>query len=440
MEDKVKQEKTKSKFWKRLKTWICISASLLVVLLAALIILITSRFKDSNRSTYQIRNIACSELVKKNYIEGVQGTSESGKFSFVMLNEDINELLAHGVKTLNNKHIENIYYDVDSQGYRYFFVDLAKVGIKTRVVITTVPSVKDESTIKLSISSISIGKVNALKLLDRKGYLSSDFFDLYFAACHLPISFKKESLSFEVKPYQWLNMFPSSEIGNEIFNASKTIENAYAFNSNLFGFDLDISKYSSGKEYVNVDSSSVPNVYDEVKNGCQSYYPSMSTDETKVIYSLSEEDLNKHIKSSFVSTYKSEISSSLTSKKAVFDIVGANVHIDQLDKITVTLFFSINGYIVSKDAYLKLTASSEVFFGSYFTKESGSKLLDKALTNVLSCLSTSYSYFDYTSSEMFFINLESLNEDTDLSIDIRASKKGMEINHSSKTIEFKLTK
>lgn len=431
----------KNRFLKRFKIYMLLSAALLVAILATLLILITTRFKDNNRSSYQNRNLSYTEIVKKNYINGFENTKNTGKFSYILPNEDINELLSLGLKSLNDKHIKNIYFDTDQNGLRYFFVDLAKVGVKTRVVISTVPSVKDTNTIKLSIASVSMGKVNALTLLQKRGYLSNDYINPYFKACHLPISFDQDNLSFEVKPYDWIKIFPTSAIGDYLFSTSKSIENAYSFNSNVFGFNLDISKLSSGKEFTNVDTSHVPNIYDEVKEGCISQFPSMSDGETKRIYSFSEEDLNKHIKSSFVSEIDEEITSTLINTKVGFKLVGANVHIDKIDELTLTLFFSINGYLLDVDTTLTYVSSPLVYFGAYFQKHAiSSPMINAALSNVLSKLTDKYSYFDYTASEMLYLNLESLNEDIDIEDTIKYSQKSVELNHSDKTIDFKLTK
>ena len=67
-------------------------------------------------------------------------------------------------------------------------------------------------------------------------------------------------------------------------------------------------------------------------------------------------------------------------------------------------------------------------------------MINSALSNVLSKLTDKYSYFDYTASEMLYLNLESLNEDIDIEDTIKYSQKSVELNHSDKTIDFKLTK
>ena len=441
MKEKEVNKKDKRKFFKRVKVIVCLSASFLVVVITTLLCILFSRFKDTNRSTYQSRGISSSEIIRKNYIEGFSDIANTGKFTFLLPEEDINELLSIGVKSLNDKYIKDIYFDIDELGYRNFYVDLVKVGVKTRVVISTIPSVKDENTIKLSISQVSMGKVNALDMLKKKGYISKEFIDPFFKASSLPITFNESSLAFEITPYRWISEFPESNIGDYLFQTAKDIEGCYSFVSNIFGFSLDVSKLTNGRVYSESDTSNVPNIYDEVKSGCISNYSEMSDGETKSIYSLSEADLNKHIKASFISNEKEEIESTLTSKKVTFDLSGVNVHVDQIDNMVFSLFFFINGYTICVDTSMHFMVTSSISFNAYLEKSSNlSSLINSSLTNVVSNLSTIYSYFEYTANEMLHLSLEALNSDPDIEVDIRYSQKAIEINPATKSIDFKLTK
>ena len=159
------KDKDKNKKHKKLKIALLVGSIFLLITLVVLLIIIINLVKDNNRSTYVRRNIDSSEIIKKNYIDGFNSTSSTGKFSYILPEEDINELLAIGNDSLNDKHIESIYYSVDESGIRYFYVDLTKVVIKTCVVISAIPSITDSSTVSLSIHSVTIGKINALSYL-----------------------------------------------------------------------------------------------------------------------------------------------------------------------------------------------------------------------------------------------------------------------------------
>ena len=430
----------KSKLKKRLKIILCLSASLLVILLTVSYIVILSYFKDKNRSSYQTRDIEYSEIIKKNYIEAFKDTSSTGSFSYYLPKEDINELLAIGAKSLNNKQISNIYIDYLESGQTCFCVDLTKVGVTTRVVISTTPSIKDDKTIRLTISNVTIGKVNGYGLLKNKGYLTSSFIDSYFKACHLPVTYNEETYSFEVKPYSFISMFPHSDIIDEVFRLAKDVPHAYSFNSHIFGFDLDLTKLGSKDEYIASPKDSAPNIPSELKEACITNYASMIDGETKVIYTLSESDLNKTLVDVFESNQKEEISSSLTSNKAVFDLIGVNIHIDEYNKINLSFFYSLNGYVLSFRSSLRYMSCTAMFYSAYFAKEeSDISFVNKSMDDILSKLTATYSYYRYPSEGLFMLDLQSVNQEIEEPL-IRIAPKSISINHSEHLIEFNLTK
>ena len=436
------KDKDKNKKHKKLKIILLVGSIFLLITLVVLLIIIINLVKDNNRSDYVRRNIDFSEIIKKNYIDGFNSTSSTGKFSYILPEEDINELLAIGNDSLNDKHIESIYYSVDESGIRYFYVDLTKVVIKTRVVISTIPSITDSSTVSLSIHSVTIGKINALSYLQRNGYLTSNYLDTYFKACHLPITYDESSLSFKITPFNYIDEFPNSEIGEELFIKAKGVENALQLNNSLFGFDMDLSRIrSSNVSFNDVDTTDIPNIHDEILNGSEDSYPSMSTLESKTIYSLNEETLNKLVKSSFVSNKREEIVSSLTENKVSYDIKGINVHIDVIDKITFKIFLSVNSYLVDVDVELIYASSSPFSFKANFIVESsGSPVVNKALGNALSSLADEYNYLTYqTSNKLFSINFESINEEFS-DPDIKYCSKLIEINPATHCIDFKIVK
>ena len=439
------EKKNESRSFKKFKVWILVSTSIVTLLFVTLLIILITYLRDPSRSTYQRRGLEASEVIKKNYIDGFKDTNTTGQFTYTLPKEDINELLSIGVDSIENKHIIDIYYEENIEGYRFFYVDLKGVGLKTRVKFTTVPSIRDESTVRLSISSATIGKVNALGILERKGYLTSEFINNYFERCYLPITFDEAHLSFDVHPYRWVSMFPSTELSDYIFSQSKDISGAYSLNSNLFGFYLDISKLSNGNEFKDVEESSAPNIYEEVKQGLLDNFDDMVSGETRTIYSLSEEGFNKLAKSSFTSILKEEVTSTLTSNKVEFDLKGSNILLDEDETIKVGLFFLINGYIFDVESRLhKVSSTSSIVYKTYFEEEAiSSTLIERSLNNVLGDLGSTYSYFEFMANpHMLQINLETLNMDEDISSkpDLKYSIKSIEINQASKTIDFKLTK
>lgn len=160
----------KNKKHKKVRVILTIIVISLLTVILTLLFLFHYLIKDNNKSRYQKRNLDYSEIIKKNYIDGFYNSKNTKEFSYILPTEDVNELLSIGVASLNDKHIKNIYYDVDESNINYFYVDISSSFIKSRVVITAIPNLKDSSTYCLSINSITIGKVNAFKYLENKGY------------------------------------------------------------------------------------------------------------------------------------------------------------------------------------------------------------------------------------------------------------------------------
>lgn len=425
----------------KLVTYLKVSGCVLVFLLLVLIVLLFILLTDKNRSTYKRRNIEYSEVIKKNYIDGFANCENSQEFSYILPKDDVNELLAIGKDSLNDKHIENIYYDYDEMGYRYFYVDLTKVIFKTRVVITTIPSIKDSSTVLFSISECKVGKLNAFGFLEQKGYLKSDFLNNYFNSCHLPITYDESLHAFEVTPFSWIDEFPDSEIGGELFEQAKTTPNTLYLNSNLFGFDVILSNLKTNAKYTDVDVDNIPKIPDEIRSKCESEYSSLGESESKTIYSISEETLNKLIKSSLVSNQKEEFTSSWTSNTLCFDLKGINVHLDVIDKVKISLFYSINGYLLDKEIPLTYVDSSPTAFVANFTCDtSSSNVINKSINNAFSLLSNKYSYIKYkNSNKTLSIDMEDMNDEF-TTIDLKYCPKAIEINPSTHSLDFKITK
>jgi len=254
------------KLKKRLKILFLICSSVLLITLIVLLIVLISLLTDKNRSSYVRRNIEATEIVKKNYIDGFKNTENTGNFSYILPKDDINELLCEGVDAIDDKHVESVYYDFDEEGKQYFYVDLSKVVIKTRVVITTIPYLKDNTTVGFAISKCTIGKANALKYLQRKGYLTSEWIDSLFAKSHLPITYEESTYSFLISPYKWIDMFPESTIGDQLFINGQETSGSMSLNANLFGFDLDLSKLkTSSSEFIDVNTTDTPDLNKEIK-------------------------------------------------------------------------------------------------------------------------------------------------------------------------------
>ena len=122
---------------KKIKFIVALFASVTLLLVTVLIVLWFVLLSDKTRSTHVRSDSTYTEIIEKNYIKGFDSISSTGEFTFRLREDEINDMLMDGVKAIDDKHIENIYYEKGEGNDHIFFVDLKKIPIKTRVVINT---------------------------------------------------------------------------------------------------------------------------------------------------------------------------------------------------------------------------------------------------------------------------------------------------------------
>ena len=451
-----KENKNKKK---KIKAILVAIVSLIVVLSMILVVIFTALLKDKNRSNHTSSEIAYSEIIKKNYINGFRGISTSGEFSFSLDSSDINELLSIGVKEKNDRYIENIYYESKDE-HHYFYVDLTHVLVKSRVVIDTIKSpLFEDGETHLAIKRCTIGKIDALSYLQKKGYLTSDWINDYFNKCHLPISYNQDTLSFVIKAPTFIDDFPSSKLGDTLFSLIKESKDSFIReNSSLFGFNVEFTKLGTDDEFTEVDTSSELSLYQNIKDGCESVdFTMMSIGESKVGYSLKENELDKLVNKVISSSYKEEIKSEYTSNKVYFDLKGVKTSLDQTSKIKIKLYYSVNDYLIRVDEELEfLDLSTTSKFNSLLEAKYTLKVKDYTFTGKenkyvsffindlclllksLESLQSNIFIFEETTSSIY-VDSKSMNSEFSTP-SLRNSKKSVVINIVNKSIDFTLTK
>ena len=442
---------------KKLKAILIIIASFIVVVGITLTIVIASLYKDKNRSNYSKTDITYNYIIKKNYVRGFNSTALDGNFSFSLPNEDINELLSHGVKQLNDKYIENIYYDF-KEDHHYFYVDLTKTLVKTRVVIDTVKSpLFEDGETYLVINRCTMGKVDAFNKLKKKGYLTSKWIDDFFNKCKLPVTYNEETLSFLVKPISLIDSFPSTSISDTFFSLfkenSRTLINS---NNSLFGFNASFSKLVTDSDFSDIDTSTVPNLYNEIKSACEALNPGMyDFGDTMHAYSLSEDNLNKLLNKAIPETLEEQVKDG--TNFVCFSLKGIKAQIATSDKINFNLYYSINGYLIRVDTELGFfDMSNTAKFNSLLEEKFTFKIKDfsfqtkqnkyvsffiNQLSSVLNNLAVLQSEIFAFNEEGFALYLDSkemVDEFSNLSL--KDSLKDVVINTVDKTIEFNVIK
>ena len=451
-----KDDKDKHSFKKRLKLIIIISAlSSLVIVLAGFIFLYI-KLSDKSRSTYKERELEVAEIINKNYIDGLKDVSTSGQFSFSLPEEDVNELLSIASKSLNDKHIESIYYKVGENKHHYFYFDLKKVPFKTRVVVDTVSSVdKENNCFYLAIQKCDIGQVSAFNYLSKKGYISNEFVSKVATHANLPISYDKKTNSIKYEPLKYIDLFRKGDIADLVFDAVKKERSAITLVENDLSFNINFTKFRNA-DYVEVNSSTpVVDVYNRVKSSLEALDSSSLTKNVPyVVDSLSELELTRIINNSLIEVKDEDVTSSLTLNKAKYKVSGVNISFISDELIRLSLNVSVNEYIININVDAEIYSLDDDFETYFYFKEEISVgtckyigSLDKYVSKVISILNVIFmnvslsqtkSFTSNPSADQFGIYLNNISSELS-DISLQACPKEIRINPVSHVLEFVIT-
>lgn len=449
------KEKPKKK--KKVKKILLFVMTVMLILTIAGIIFIYVKVHDGSRNKYQVKGYDTSEIIKKNYIDGFSNISSTGVFNFSLPQDDVNELLSKSVEKLNDKYIESIYYESGEDSHHYFYVDLKVPVIKTRVVVDTI-SVADptSNSYYLAIQNCTIGKMPAFGYLSKKGYFSQEFIGKIAEYSNLPISYVEEYNSIKYEPLKYMSEFPKGDIGDLIFDVVNQDTSVISLNQSDLGFKIDFSSLRNPDFISEEDSSLIVDVYSRVKTALDDIDSStLPIDEPYVVETLSEKELSKLVNNSFVTVSDDELTSTLTSNKTKFSIVGANVTF--VDDVTIrfSLNISINDYVVN------LNVNAEIFsdiydFETYFfleeecsienIKYSGgdnlyvrfiNEILNDSFSNLMESQPKAFNADPLV--DQFSINLNGISDELS-DISLKLSPKEIRINLIDKQLKFIVTR
>lgn len=446
---------------KRIKFFIALSVSLCLFLAALLLVIWSILLTDRTRSTHVRSEYTQQEIFDKNYIKGFEHITEDGKFTYSLREDEINDLLYDGVQVINDRHIENIYYERGSDNTHTFYVDLKKTFFKTRVVITTTAEGGEEGMgfLSLNIKSAKMGKIDVTRYLERKGYLTDDFVMKYSTACGLPALYsdgkeipnETHPKAFAIPTNVVMNNFPKTDTTSLIWDEIKE-NNFYSMNTKTLGFSADFSKLRT-KQNISAKtfSISLPNFYDDLKEHLEAIdIAGMSTGEKTKAYEISLNDFDQFLTSCIPINLKEEVSTTAISTKATFNLVGTNTTITSEGKLDVAFLYSLNGYLVDIHQIIKMVDVSYNYFDISFEIKkpitfnnvtrtiSNDKYLthfnsmfEKVYKNIPENQSNFISYLNYS----LRISLNEMNNSHSNSY-LRNSWKSVEINPSTNTIDF----
>ena len=424
---------------------ICASLFLATILIVIWAILLT----DKSRSTYERSDAESTEIIKKNYIKGFENIESTGEFTFRFREDEINDLLYDGVQTLDDKHISNIYYEKVENDFHTFYVDLKKMPVKTRVVITTYVGESDSNTINLNIYSVKIGKVDASKYLVRKGYLTEEFINKYFEACNLPISYNESAYSFQIKATSYISMFPKGDFANLLWNEVLETSQCYSVNTSTLGLNVLFSKLRTTSELSKKTfETPLPDFYQELKDSLEVIdFSAMSIGESKTAYSISLDDFD-HLLTESLPANKEEITSTLLSSKATFELVGASTKIKNDGNLDIAFLYSLNGYLVDVHQDTEFNDYSTSYFNAEFSitnsitfanqnkeeiKNYFSPLFEEIYKNVQKKVPNFFNFSE--TGKTLGIDLEALN-DSHSSSSLKNSYKTLFVDSTSTAINF----
>lgn len=430
-----KKDETNNKKSNRLKKYISISVSASLFLAAVLLVMWFILLRDPNRNHHTRSSLSREQIIQKNYEKGFENTKNNGKFSYILFEDDMNDLLYDGVSEVKDKHVESIYFANNQNGQYTFYVDLKKTFIKTRAVVSTYVEDYGYDYVNLKIISVKIGKIESTKKLINKGYLTSDWIDRYFKACHLPITYNEKSkvLTYEVGSF--FNVFSETKISKTFFNLVKQDKTRLSVNPSNLGFVVDFSKLRSKNDLsINTLSDPIPNFYDELKDACETGFVGMTMGEEKMIYSVSEHDFANLLKSSIPNSFKESIG------VVNFDLVDAQPTFKE-NNIDISLLFSLNGYLIDQNIKVEFNDYSDTVFDAGMEVSYSNKFLSEYLENIFGKVAENHgNFFTYNVDQgVLSIDLEDMNNEFG-DINLKSAWKEIEINPLTKTIDFSITR
>ena len=414
---------------KRFKKPIKILMIVMLLLTIAGIIFIYFKLNDKNRNPTKINDYEISEIIKKNYIDGFKDISNDGKFTFSLPKDDVNGLLSKSVKKLNNKRIESIYYDVGEDNHYYFYVDLKKTGVKTRVVIDTLLEVDTSNKCYyFAIQDCTMGKTPAFSFLSKKGYFSQEFFSKISEYSNLPISYLEEYNRIKYEPIKYMDQFPLGDVAGLMFDFVKEIPNVVSLDSSNIGFKVDFTNFRNADYIQETETLEVVDVYQRVKDALEAvYYDSLPMNEPYIVTSLTEKELSAIINDSFVAKKDEEVKSILTLNKVNFSIIRMNIKIVDNNTLKYVFDVTVNGYVCNINQEVEFTndiydfetylyASQEIQSGGIKLTGSANKYVNEILTIETDTFSIVKSkqpkVFDFSSlSSRFDISLTGISDE-----------------------------
>ncbi|MCQ2976391.1 MAG: hypothetical protein MJ232_00040 [archaeon] len=341
-----KEEKENHPFKHKLKVLITLFLCLVVVLLTATYITYLVTHKDKNRNPNAYSNNENISLIEKNMIDPFSNTKDTGKFSFRLSDQDINQMLKNASNDVLPENAESIYYE-SKDDHHYFCVDLKpKLLVETRVVIDAlIEGVTTDNLVVIQISKVSMGKLPFIK----DTFLNEEFFSKLSKYSLLRISYSKDVQRIIVDPVSFMKYFPSGgrmDILRELIDSKPEVIKPTG--DSLFGFDIDFSPFRSNNRNPN-RSEEVMDLKERVESSItEDFLDSIPSGESKVACLFTLGELNRLIYNSIKVLDKETHEHSFTDNKCLLGVTDVYAYVESGNFI-YRVVLSINGYEIDFD-------------------------------------------------------------------------------------------
>ena len=445
---------------KKHKKWpiiVAISVGTPILLVVVILIVLLATITDKNRSTYVRSEATYTEIINKNIIKGFKDTSTTGKFTFSLDESDINDLLYDAKEAIKSPYVENIYYK-RSGGKHTFFVDIGNIPLKTRASVETSIEEGANHTVNLKIDKIKLGNLAAPKKVVNMIYDYSDDLNKEFEKNKLPIKLLKDKKCFQVDPLGYISNFPMDGTSGIFWDLIQDNKDIVSVDSENLGLIVDLSKFRSpGDLSVKTYEGDTPNFYNSLKSNFEdeSAGAKFLSGETVTAYQIAADDFNHLLQKSLPTDKKEEITSPLTTDKAVFNLVGTNTTFLDEGKIDVATIYSLNGYLIDIHLGASLTDSSNTYVDAAFAISTkvriGTYEYDGASNKFVSTFTDELgktfkkvedsqgTFFTYDENQKALrINLEDMNDT--FAAPLKDASKSVLVNKDTQTIDFTIKK
>lgn len=320
--------------------------------------------KDDARNPYTSKDLTNEEILNKCFIEGFKNTKDFGKYTYIISDDDLQQLVHNGFNSTKEKlpkKVENITFETNGTKQIYH-IDLSLPIIKSRINIETELKYFDKlEKYGYSINYMQTGKLDVYSNLVNGGALTNELCDLFFTNSCLPFKAKLEQRMLEINYTNLINKMPSNEMINLIKDFMLNHQEYMGFSSDFIGFQIDFTNMRS--DTFNTKNKSVVspiNLYEKVQESfTENKLNQITPGETSSLCKISIEELNANFTSSLrTNLIEEKYTSNLTNQivsirldKILLSLINAN-------SIRIDSFISINGFLVDLSFNADLTETS----------------------------------------------------------------------------------